>query len=59
MNLANSNYQEQDFEYHVDVARRDGKEKNSRQRRMSYARTNRPVVMHNGIHRRRNKRFAW
>ena len=59
MNLANSNYQEQEFDYQVDVTRRGEKEKVPRQRRPSYARTNRPVVMHNGIHRRRNKRFAW
>lgn len=57
MNMPNRYNQEQDFEYQAD-AQRDGKEKTSRQRRMQYSRTNRPAV-HNGIHRRRNKRSAW
>ncbi len=60
-------YEEQDFEYRVDGERgrqpsgkRGGAEKaeNSRSR-MNYSRTARPAVSHNGIHRRRNKRFAW
>lgn len=58
MNMANTNYQEQDFNYQVNY-RRDAKEKSSRQRRFHYARSNRPAVSHNGIHRRRNKRFTW
>ncbi len=62
MNMANSDYQEHEFDYQVDVDRRvagGGKEKITRQRKMQYARSSRPAVMHNGIHRRRNKRFSW
>ena len=61
MNMSYNNYQEQDFEYQFDGQRRDdkGKETSSRSRRASYSRTSRPAVSHNGIHRRRNKRFAW
>ncbi len=60
MNMANSQYQEQDFDYQIDVERQaGGKEKTPRQRKMNYSRASRPAVMHNGIHRRRNKRFAW
>jgi hypothetical protein len=59
MNMANSDYHEQEFDYQLSYERRDDKEKAPRQqRRSSYARANRPVV-HNGIHRRRNKRFSW
>jgi hypothetical protein len=59
MNMANSDYQEQDFDYQADFKRNGGKEKTPRQRKMQYARSSRPAVMHNGIHRRRNKRFSW
>jgi hypothetical protein len=62
MNDAYSDYQEQEFEYHFSGARRDSTskdDKSSRSRRMQYSRSNRPTVSHNGIHRRRNKRFAW
>jgi len=59
MNLANSYYPEQEFEYQVGAERRGGeKEKTPQKKRAQYARANRPVV-HNGIHRRRNKRFSW
>lgn len=61
MNMANSQYQGQEFDYQFDNDRRDGREKSPRaasQRRAQYSRTSRPAV-HNGIHRRRNKRFAW
>ena len=59
MNLANTAYQEQEFEYHFDVERRStGKEKVPQRKRMQYSRSSRPAV-HNGIHRRRNKRFSW
>ena len=57
MNMPNSYNQEQEFEYPA-FERREGKEKVSRPRKMQYARAARPAV-HNGIHRRRNKRFAW
>lgn len=61
MNFSYSNYQEQEFDYKVDDERDGTKQKASRQRRgAQYARANRPAVTsHNGIHRRRNKRFAW
>ncbi len=59
MNMANSHYQEQDFDYQSDMVRRSEKDKTPRERRMNYSRSSRPAVMHNGIHRRRNKRFAW
>ena len=58
MNLANTNYQEQEFDYKANY-QRAAKTKPSSKRSFRYARTNRPVVSHNGIHRRRNKRFAW
>jgi hypothetical protein len=58
MNMANQ-YQEQDFDYQLDTHRRADKVKESaRSRRAQYARSSRPAV-HNGIHRRRNKRFSW
>ncbi|MGD9719959.1 MAG: hypothetical protein AB7O59_01950 [Pirellulales bacterium] len=64
MNMANSNYEEQDFEYgstggRAPEARRGGADKVSRKRSASYSRASRPAVSHNGIHRRRNKRFSW
>ena len=58
MNMANTNYQEQDFDYQADF-RRTSKEKTPRKSRFQYSRSNRPAVSHNGIHRRRNKRFSW
>lgn len=61
MNMANTNYQEHEFDYQADHDRRGGKEKIPSSKRSSfrYARSNRPAVSHNGIHRRRNKRFSW
>ena len=59
MNLNYNNYQGQEFDYQVDDQRRGAKDKTPRKGRMQYARANRPAVSHNGIHRRRNKRFAW
>jgi hypothetical protein len=59
MNMANSDYQEQEFDYQHSFGRRSSKEKSPSKRRISYSRSNRPAVMHNGIHRRRNKRFSW
>jgi hypothetical protein len=59
MNMANKYYQEQEIDYQSDDEQRTGKDKVSRQRRMQYARTNRPAASHNGMHRRRNKRFSW
>jgi hypothetical protein len=59
MNMANSDYQEQNFDYQADFGRRPAKDKSPRERRFQYSRSNRPAVSHNGIHRRRNKRFCW
>jgi hypothetical protein len=59
MNMANSDYQESDFNYQANFNRTGDKEKTPRQRRFQYSRANRPAVSHNGIHRRRNKRFSW
>ncbi len=62
MNLVYSYNQESEIEYEVGIApRRTAKEKVStaKSRRPNYSRTSRPSVMHNGIHRRRNKRFSW
>jgi hypothetical protein len=59
MNMNANNYQEQDFNYQAYEAPRGGKEKIQRKSRMKYSSTSRAPVMHNGIHRRRNKRFAW
>jgi hypothetical protein len=58
MNMANSNYQDQEFDYQADY-RRATKTTPTSKRRANYSRSNRPVVSHNGIHRRRNKRFSW
>jgi hypothetical protein len=66
MNMSNYEYEEQGFEYRFDGdrqrepdGRRGGSVRSSQKRRAQYSRSNRPAVMHNGIHRRRNKRFAW
>lgn len=59
MNMPNNYNQEQDFEYPAFDRRDEKKEDASRPRRMQYSRSSRPVVSHNGIHRRRNKRFSW
>lgn len=62
MNMANSDYQDQEIDYQVNY-RRSGSthSRPSSRRRASYARANRAPVSssHNGIHRRRNKRFSW
>jgi len=59
MNMPNKYHQEQELDYQVDSESRGEKEKVSRQKKFQYARANRPAVSHNGIHRRRNKRFSW
>lgn len=59
MNMSSNEYQEQDFDYQLKGDRKSRTSKTPQSRRMQYSRTNRPTVMHNGIHRRRNKRFAW
>jgi hypothetical protein len=59
MNMANTNYQDNEFDYQVEFRRSAAKETTSRPRRAHYGRANKPAVSHNGIHRRRNKRFTW
>jgi hypothetical protein len=52
------NQEDTGFEYHANY-RRDEQNKNLQSRRRAeYGRKKAPSV-HNGIHRRRNKRFAW
>jgi hypothetical protein len=60
MNMANSDYHEQEFDYSADFNRRTDRSKAPDQRRKAnYSRTSKAPVSHNGIHRRRNKRFSW
>ena len=61
MNMANTNDEELDIEYRADFGRRPtkDKEKDSKARKLQYARAGRAPSSHNGIHRRRNKRFSW
>ncbi len=59
MNMINSNYEEQEFEYRADFGRRSTKSKTTKARKLQYSRTGRAPTSHNGIHRRRNKRFSW
>jgi hypothetical protein len=60
MNMANAHNSEHDFEYQANFDRRDSKDNDSAgKRRLRYARSSRAAVSHNGIHRRRNKRFTW
>ena len=58
MNMAYNNYQVQDFDYSNEDQQEGGKPKDAKSRRPQYTKRARPVV-YNGIHRRRNKRFAW
>ena len=59
MNMAYNLYQKQDFDYlNEDQQEKGEKTPNRSSRSPNYAKRARPVV-HNGIHRRRNKRFAW
>ena len=65
MNMANNQHDEQEFDYQADFARqgdttRERKAPSSAtKQRFQYSRTNRSATSHNGIHRRRNKRFSW
>ena len=56
MNLSNeySSTEQESNEY-----TRDGKEKLRSNRRLSHIRGGGRPANHNGIHRRRNKRFSW
>jgi hypothetical protein len=56
MSLEKQMYSSPEFEY-SDLAR-GGKEKLKSNRRINHAHGSRPS-QHNGIHRRRNKKFAW
>ena len=58
MNMAYNRYQEQEFEYLNEDQKSERGEKAVNSRRPQYTKRSRPVV-YNGIHRRRNKRFAW
>jgi hypothetical protein len=58
MNMANTHEEEQEFDYRADFDRK-AKDKASKTRKIQYARTGRAPTSHNGIHRRRNKRFSW
>jgi hypothetical protein len=61
MNMANTHDDEQEFDYRADFERKS-KDKAPKARKVQYARTGRAPVSqssHNGIHRRRNKRFSW
>lgn len=60
MNMANTNYEEHEFDYQAEYRRSSAsKNKPTSKRSFKYARSNRSAVSHNGIHRRRNKRFTW
>jgi hypothetical protein len=56
MNLSNE-YSTPEFEY--SEYSRGGKEKLRSNRRLSHVRSGGRPAVHNGIHRRRNKRFSW
>jgi hypothetical protein len=59
MNMA-YNDQDRNFEYQTEEQATSGRDKIQRKsgNDMSYARKRAPSA-HNGIHRRRNKRFSW
>jgi hypothetical protein len=66
MNMANSQPEdadfeygsEQEFDYRADFSR-TAKKTPAKARKIQYARRGSAPVSHNGIHRRRNKRFSW
>jgi hypothetical protein len=59
MNMAYNLDQDRNFEYqNEENATSNGREKIQRKSQPSYARKRSPSA-YNGIHRRRNKRFAW
>jgi len=59
MNMANLDYQEQDFEA-GDSRDNNKNDKTFRTtRRPQYARKSRGPASFNGMHRRRNKRYTW
>jgi hypothetical protein len=59
MNLAYNGYLLQEEEAESASSRRSVEKVSNKSRRTNYSRsTNRPSI-HNGIHRRRNKKFNW
>jgi hypothetical protein len=67
MNMANSQPEDADFEYgsekefdyRADYSRPASKKSAAKARKIQYGRRGSAPVSHNGIHRRRNKRFSW
>ena len=60
MNMSYNRYESLDVDYQVDDTRSENeKSKTPRRRRTDYTRAGNRPASHNGIHRRRNKRFAW
>ncbi len=65
MNMSYNDYEDQDIDYSVGNGRsrepnsRRGSKVTPQRKRMTYSRSSRPAVSHNGIHRRRNKRTSW
>ena len=67
MNMANSQPEDADFEYgsekefdyRADYSRTASKKPAAKDRKIQYGRRGSAPVSHNGIHRRRNKRFSW
>jgi hypothetical protein len=66
MNMANNHPEDADFEYgsekefdyRADFSR-PAKKSPAKARKIQYGRRGSAPVSHNGIHRRRNKRFSW
>ena len=67
MNMANSHPEDSDieygsekeFDYRADYSRPASKKSADKARKIQYGRRGSAPVSHNGIHRRRNKRFSW
>jgi hypothetical protein len=58
MNMANTQNEDQEFDYRADFDRK-AKDGTPKARKIQYARKGSAPTSHNGIHRRRNKRFSW
>ena len=60
MNMSYNRYESLDMNYQADDTRSESeKAKSPRRRRTDHTRAGNRPVSHNGIHRRRNKRFSW
>ena len=59
MNMAYNGYLFQDDEVESVSARRSVEKVGSGRRRTNYSRSHNRPSAHNGIHRRRNKKFTW